>query len=378
MINGGIIFLSPYDPRDPRRWSGTIFSIYEELARSNPGRIRIVDVGWLTFCARVANRLLQVVGRRQIDIRFSTIFAFIAGVYVSLRLTLLREKAVIAVAASNYLPYVRTRKTIIYISDATFRAISNLYPEFKCFPEWLKRQGNNNEEVSLGKARYVIYPSKWASDSAQNDYGVGREKIVQIPFGPNIPSEMIERFYATKGLPTAINILFVSADWKRKNGDHAIQICRDLRGCGVDARLVTIGKTPSYVREIDFVDDRGVIDKFDAQHLVDLCAAYRDAQFLLVPSSADAFGIVFSEAQAFGVPPIGYDVGGVSSAIENRQTGLLFPLNTPPIAIAAEMARYIKDPELYQQLSNRCRDWHLRQANWSNWSKVIYKLSENI
>jgi hypothetical protein len=60
-----------------------------------------------------------------------------------------------------------------------------------------------------------------------------------------------------------------------------------------------------------------------------MCDAFREAHFLVLPTLADATPIVFSEAQAFGLPPISYDVGGVGGAISHGRTGLLLPPGAP-------------------------------------------------
>ncbi len=371
-----IIFLTPYDPRDVRKWSGTIHSIYSALSNNPEGvEVLTINAGWITFCARALNKLFRLAGIH-IDWRFSTAFALLTGAYLSIRLLFFGKAVIVAIAASNYLPYLKTRKLIIYISDGTFRLISESYPDFMAFPNWLKKQGDRNELISLRKSRYVIYPSRWASNSAKTQYAIPAARIFEIPFGPNIPDNLINEHYAPKSIgKREIRIVYVSADWARKNGDQAIEICRHLIGAGAKVRLITIGRTPAYVRQIDFVNDRGFLNKSDPKQLGELCDAYRTAHFFLMPTKSDASPIVFSEAQAFGVPPVSYDVGGVGSAIEHGKTGLLFPLGTSSETFAEEMMRYINNAELYRQLSERCRNWYLDRANWSNWSKLIIQLS---
>jgi glycosyltransferase involved in cell wall biosynthesis len=371
-----IIFLAPHDPRDPEKWSGTIHSIYRSLSDNvEPNGVFPLWAGGVNMIGRAFNFLLRKSGARW-DVRFSTFFARVAALYLTVRLKFAPDGAIVAVAASNYVAYLDTRRPIIYISDATFQAIARLYPSFGAFPDWLQRQGDRNEELTLKKCDHIIYPSEWAARSAQVDYHVPREKIYEIPFGPNFPDHLIERYYVPKTLIGGeIRIVFVSADWDRKNGDLAVEVCRLLRESGLNARLLAIGNTPHHVRRIEFVEDRGFLRKSDTNQLVELCIAYRDSHFLLLPSTADAFGIVFSEAQAFGVPPVAFDIGGVGSAVVNGTSGILLPAGSGAVAIAREMLSYIEDNNAYRALSESCRTWYVERANWSNWSKLIMQLS---
>src|SRR5262245_21466644 len=111
-MNPQIIFLSPHNLTNPEKWSGTIHSIYCALKASEaPAEIKIISGGWLTAFGGALNRLLRAVGIGNVDCRFSTAFALAAGVYVNIRLFLLRDGVIVAVAASNFLPYTRTRKS---------------------------------------------------------------------------------------------------------------------------------------------------------------------------------------------------------------------------------------------------------------------------
>ncbi len=54
--------------------------------------------------------------------------------------------------------------------------------------------------------------------------------------------------------------------------------------------------------------------------------------FLIVPTTAECFGIVFAEAQAFGLPPISRAVDALPSVILDGETGLLFEREAPASA----------------------------------------------
>jgi glycosyltransferase involved in cell wall biosynthesis len=374
-----IIFITAYNPRDVSKWSGTPSSIFQALT-DNSQDVEIKPLrgglGILNLAARILNKALYYLGI-ELDCRFSTAYAMLAGAYLTIRLLFVGRGAVLGIAASNLLPYVMTTRDIIYVSDGTFRLICELYPAFKKFPKWLQAQGDGNEARTLSISRFIIYPSEWARNSAQTDYKVPNDRIFQLPFGPNIPDRIISGHFRRKVIArySEITLLFVSADWKRKNGDMVIDICRVLISAGAKVRAILIGDTPEYVRELDFVEDRGFLRKSDPMQLARLCEAYSEAHFLLLPTIADASPIVFSEAQAFGVPPITFDVGGAASSVVHRETGLLLPLGAPAERFAEEILRYVENPSLYDELSERCHSWYVRKANWSKWSILILNLA---
>jgi glycosyltransferase involved in cell wall biosynthesis len=374
-----IVVATAYDPRDVSKWSGTPYFIYEAIA-GVPGGIKITYIRGglklLDAAARALNKASKIFGIH-LDYRFSTLYARLTGAYTTLVLLFVKPGPILAIAASNCVPYIVTKRNLIYISDTTFCLISRMYPDFKNFPNWLKVQGNKNEAITLSRSRHIIYSSEWASRSARIDYGIPPERIHQLPFGPNIPEGYIKRFLLPKAInPTQeVKLLFVSADWKRKNGDFVIETCRLLIARGMTVRAILIGDTPNSVRQLDFVDCRGFLRKSIPKQLEELCKAYQEAHFLLLPTTAEATAIVLSEAQAFGVPPIAFDVGGTGSVVKHRQSGLLLSPGSTPRAFADEILRYVENPSLYLELSNQCLEWHREQANWRRWASLIVELA---
>lgn len=370
-----VVFVSAHNAKNILNWSGTLTSLYESLKNQDPTiAIYAIDGSWLTTLAKQCNRVLFWLGYR-FDCQLTTAFAFAVGLYTTLRIAFLPSGPLVLAAASNYAPFLFTRRQVVYISDGPFRAAAKIYPELKTLPRWLYSQYDNHEAMALKKADFIILPSKWAVDSAELDYDVPSKKIHRLPFGANIPPELIEKFIVPKQIPEdRVNFLFTSADWSRKGGDKAVAICQELVHLGIPAHLTIVGRAPDNVNQLGFVTAKGFLRKSHPEELIEICKTYRESHFFLLPTTADASPIVFAEAQAFGVPPISHDVGGTSSSIEHKKTGLLFDLNAPPKQIALEIMYYVKNPNLYGDLSLSCRKWYLANAQWSNWSDLIFRL----
>lgn len=359
-----IVFLSPYDPRDSKRWSGTINSIFIALKKYDPN-IRFISGGGLDLLGRAAHKLMALF-RINAEIRFSKPFAWLAGLWASARLCMLKADVVVAVAASNYVAFLWTRKPIIYISDTTFAAIERLYPEFKQFPAWLRRHGNDLERRALRRANHFIFPSDWAKRSAIEDYGVDAGLIRVIPFGPNFKRELLDKFRTTKtaDFASGIRILYVAVDWKRKNGDLVLKIGRTLRDAGVPCELFLVGRIPGSVQADGSVHVVGYLDKNDPRDVARLCELYEMAHFFIMPTIADASPIVFSEAQAFGCPSITYDVGGTATAVLDHETGIVLPLTATAEDFAGRIEQLVRDPKSYEAMSRNARRRYEQSANW--------------
>jgi glycosyltransferase involved in cell wall biosynthesis len=81
---------------------------------------------------------------------------------------------------------------------------------------------------------------------------------------------------------------------------------------------------------------------------------YRKADLFTLPSSAEAFGNVFAEALASGLPIVGSTVGGIPELVEHGTNGLLVPPGNPDAL--AQAIRYIADDaELRREMGARNR-----------------------
>lgn len=94
-----------------------------------------------------------------------------------------------------------------------------------------------------------------------------------------------------------------------------------------------------------------------------LATWYSAADWTVVPSYSESFGLVAVESQACGTPVIAADVGGLRTAVANNSSGLLIPGHDP-----AEWARVIHDavtrPALRDQLASHSRA-HAEQFSWN-------------
>lgn len=91
---------------------------------------------------------------------------------------------------------------------------------------------------------------------------------------------------------------------------------------------------------------------------------YAAADFTVVPSCYEPFGMVAIEAQACGTPVIASAVGGLRHAVEEGAGGLLVK---PYLAsdLCDKMHRLVADPDLRAELGRRGRARVLKHFTWS-------------
>ena len=107
----------------------------------------------------------------------------------------------------------------------------------------------------------------------------------------------------------------------------------------------------------------------------DLAAAYAAADVLVLPSRAESYGMVVTEALARGLPVIAADVGGVPEALgfgaDGTRPGLLVPPDEPR-ALAAALRDWMADAELRSGLRRAARE---RRATLAGWADTVDRVA---
>ncbi len=75
---------------------------------------------------------------------------------------------------------------------------------------------------------------------------------------------------------------------------------------------------------------------------------------LCLPSSSEGFGSVVIEAAALGIPTIGFEIVGLTDAIDNNETGILVPFKNVD-KFSEAMLNLYNDKELLNNMKIKCR-----------------------
>jgi glycosyltransferase involved in cell wall biosynthesis len=101
-----------------------------------------------------------------------------------------------------------------------------------------------------------------------------------------------------------------------------------LLGQGLDFECTIVGDGPERPRIESAVRDNGLSDKIRLTGRLSHAETLREianADVFCLPSTVEAFGIVYLEAMAAGVPPIGCATTGAADLIVDGSSGWLVP-----------------------------------------------------
>lgn len=230
------------------------------------------------------------------------------------------------------------------------------------------RAGHRQERAALDAAAVAIYSSRWAAESALERYDADPAKVHVIPFGANVepPASGAEVARLVEARPAdRCRLVWIGSEWERKRGDLAVAVTQELCRRGLLAEVTLAGAgPPSGVGLPDTARHLGWIDKSTPEGQASFRKLLSDAHFLLLPTAAETFGIVFCEASAFGVPSLATNVGGVPDAVESGANGVLLPPDAGPADYASTILDLMGTPARYRELAKTSRARFEERLNW--------------
>lgn len=272
---------------------------------------------------------------------------------------------------------LRTRRPIVFCADATFANMVDYYWDFTNLPAGYKARGHAQELGALNRASLAIYPSQWAADSAMADYAAPKSKVAVIPFGANFGAENqraeVLRWIGERPADR-VRILFVGRHWERKGGALVVETARRLIARGLRVELHIVG---CHAPEHDeWIVQHGSLNPGGAAEVAKLEALFREAHFVFVPSRAEAYGMTFCEANAFGVPAIGTRTGGIPEIIRPGVNGFLFDLDAEPEQCAAEIAAGFQNG--YREMAERSFGEFESRLNWKTFCDELMARADTL
>jgi len=372
-------YISNSDPYSRRTWSGIPYYAIQSLNK-HCGRVEYLGAMGtpLNFLGRICNGLLSPVNLRY-NYPHSKLVAKSYARKIEKRL---RGKSfdVLLTHCTTDISYISTKIPIVLYTDATLPLLMGYYAYFSKLFKWSINESLNTEYRALRNAAHIIYPSQWAAESAQKDYGIEESKISVVNYGANldqIPDKetVLKR---KRSNSDKCKLLFLGVEWDRKGGPIAFETLLKLNAMGIDAELVVVGCVPP----VQFKNQKlTVIPFLNKNNLLDRNKFYElllQSNFLLLPTRSEAYGIVFCEASAFGLPSIATDTGGVSSVITQGQNGFLFPIHADSNEYAQCIGDIYNNKLQYNRLVSYSRDLYECRLNWDSWGIATKKIIEDV
>jgi len=364
-----LAYITSFKSSDIHEWSGLIYHIHQALQHSN-FRTECID---------------NLKSRGELSLKIKkALYAKIAGkTYLRDRgQALLMQYAVEIEKALNQIDhdiifspstlpiaYIKTDKPIVFWADATFSGMMDFYPEYSNLCSESIRDAYDADQLSLSKCSLALYASEWAASTAISNYDVDPRKVKVVPFGANIICDRTIRDVESildKKKYNVCKLLFMGVSWSRKGGDVALMVANLLNQQGIQTELHVVGCQPPIDDIPNFVKLYGFISKnldTGREYLDKLMA---ESHFLILPSKAECYGVVFAEASSFGLPSLATDVGGISTAIHNGKNGQTFQINDSPQKYCDYIARLMSDVHQYRELSLSSFAEYSDRLNWTS------------
>ncbi|MCK5597672.1 MAG: glycosyltransferase family 4 protein [Candidatus Eisenbacteria sp.] len=376
-----IAFLTTCDPRDKLSWSGTIYHMSKALERhcddvTNLGPVEPPLRNVLRVYGRLRGRLG---GRRYLHDR-TVRLARACSRDVLRKLGTEHYDAIVATTSAIATAYLDTDIPIVYISDTTFALMEDYYPGFSDLTEASHREGNEIEARAILGASVLVYPSQWAARSAVDDYGADEDRVRIVALGANLDfvpdADRVLR--QREGRGSDCTLLFIGVSWERKGGEIALEAAIRMNEAGVATKLIVCGCTPPDSAAHPCMQVEGFLDKRDERQSAELARLYDSADFFLLPTRSECYGIVFCEASAYGLPVITTDTGGVSGVVFDGKNGYALPPEARGDDYARVILELFRDRPRYAELRRTSRREFDETLNWDSWGTRIRSIIEGL
>jgi glycosyltransferase involved in cell wall biosynthesis len=282
-----------------------------------------------------------------------------------------RYDLIFAPAGSTEVAYLDTNLPVCYLSDATVSLITNYYPEFSHVLGFSLREAEHIEQRAISKATVLFYSSQWAARSAVGHYRADESRVHVVPFGANLHTVPDRDALFNRQPSERCRLLFVGVDWERKGGEIAYRTMLALEERGLNPTLTVVGCIPPRKFRHQRMTIIPFLDKNKVSEQRELFRIYMQSDFLISPTRMDCTPMVFPEANAFGLPVIATDTGGVASVITDGENGYLFPPTAPPDDYADSIAANCRDQQRYLELRTRSRQAFESKLNWKTWAEGV-------
>jgi len=363
----------PQDRRSWRSWSGIVYHVAQTLQK-HCGEVSYRNPALPCRKEELFARIMRGSSQILLKKKYNPIF-FLAKSYAKAGDRWLAGQSFDLIVAPDGvldIAFLETDIPILLVGGgATYGLLLDYYPAYSNLLKRSIYEMNTIYALALKKASAVIYSSAWAARSAVEDYGADSAKVHVIPFGANLDEIPPREVALARKLSDRCRLLFLGVEWARKGGDIAFETLLKLEELGIAAELTVCGCTPPKAFAHERMKVIPFLDKNDERQRRELEQLFMLSDFLLLPTRADAYGLVFCEANAFGLPVITTSTGGVPEVVRDGENGFLLPYDARGAAYAEVIAMVYRDATRYAELVRASRTAFESRLNWDAWGVTI-------
>ena len=376
-----IVYATDINAANIHNWSGLAW-YYRKMLEQAGYDVTMMDKSAMPhpFFYKVKTHLIKNVLRKSYSPRFSIA---VSKHYAKCINESVKPGSVVISPNTVVLAYLKKDLKKVLYADATFDSLLHLYPKYQTYTKQCLIEGEIIDRQAVNNADRLIYTSQWAADSAIRHYGADPAKVFIVPFGANldyVPSaEAVQESIAARVKARHINLLFLGVDWVRKGGNYALDVVTKLNELGYPATLHVVGavNVPMDVNS-QYIVDHGYISKADTKGQQQIGALLAASHFLLLPTLADCTPVACSEANAFGLPCITSDVGGLTSIVKDDINGRTFPLQNFTDNVVSYIIRLMDSRNQYKELCCSSYNRYTTELNWKSVGEKIVQIIKTI
>lgn len=346
-------FLVEWDKEKERSWSGTNYSLFKALEQFY--QVNDCSLSPIPMAKRVIRKFIpkywdlgasDIVRNRQ---RFENVEGKVLQFSEILEDTYFRSTFIYQDLCIDYLCYLYNNdlKTLDYSGYGK-------YSKSKLFNR------NSMQLDYFQHASGIFMMGKWMADYLKNAYPEFHSKVHHVGGGINLDYRKIEPITQKKNN----RILFIGRDFKRKGGNDVISAFEILskKYRNIELHVAGPGINP-FKYTMPGYYFYGDASKDTLQYLMNNCDVF------CMPSYFEAYGLVFIESLAFGLPCVGRNRCEMPYFIERGVTGeLVDGESADELALKIELV--LNDPSYKMNVADR-RDYYLNEYSWESVARRI-------
>jgi glycosyltransferase involved in cell wall biosynthesis len=228
------------------------------------------------------------------------------------------------------------------------------------------------EGRTLRAASAVVATSPWTARRLIAQHGLDADRVHVVAPG-------VDRAPLARGSDGATHLLCVGALTASKGQDLLVEALAAVTDLPWTCELIgSLRRDPASVAAVRrAIEHHGLGERLSLtgpRTGARLAAAYAAADLLVLPSRAETYGMVVTEALARGVPVVASDVDGIPEAVgrapDGARPGLLVPPGDPA-ALAAALRSWLTSPVLRAELRRAAVARRARLAGWDRTVELV-------
>ena len=360
-----IVFACNWGKNPEKAWSGTSIGLYKELEKQY--EIQRLDINPKTPLL-LPLRCMEKLGLGRYDINYMK--------YYTKRFEhIYRGQENIKVFQFDECPNVNWANSYVF-QDLCVSFLLDIYTNRKelipfCGLENLSEKYLQKRVISqrafYGDAKGIFTMGRWLADYLVEKEGIPKEKVYAVGGGINVDPNQIDDSHKEGN-----KFLFVGRDFVRKGGDIVVRAFKLLKQKNPQVELYIAGPPENPMEEKDRITGiyyLGEVNKIELNELYNKCDIF------CMPSRFEAYGLVFPEALAFGLPCIGRNDFSMKEFIQEGQNGYLIDTDNDQ-KLADKMELALKNQMMKQYVKSQ-REWYIHEYSWENVVKRIIPVLEN-